>query len=168
MEAFQHVPPALQRPLWRLRVIVMSKQGKNVIGTGSIPSHVVVELTACFAPVPANATERFFYFVSFHIKGHSYHIFLALYVISFSSHLMNSFTFCPTCPVLDGVQKMIAGEGKKDFSLQARVYSILARASKSVSMPQEGTELLMLFRCLLALTTASVLRQPSLSQSIYF
>jgi len=30
-EAFMHVPPALQRPLWRLRVIALSKQGKNVL-----------------------------------------------------------------------------------------------------------------------------------------
>jgi hypothetical protein len=135
----------------------MSKQGKNVIGTGSIPSHAVVEFTACFTPVPANASERFS-FVSFHIKRHSCHIYLAPYVIFFSS-LLNSFTVYPTCPVLDGVQKMIAGEGKKDFSLQARVYSILARASKSVSMPREGTELLTLFRCLHALITPSVLRR---------
>jgi hypothetical protein len=88
--------------------------------------------------------------LSFHIKRHSCHNFLAPYVIP---SLLNSFTFCPTCPVLDGVQKMIAGEGKKDFSLQARVYSILARASKFVSIPQEGTELLMLFRYLHALIT---------------
>lgn len=62
MEAFQHVPGAMQKPLWRLRVIIMSKQGKNV---------------------------------------------------------------------LDGIQKMIAGDGKKDLALQARVYSILARASST-------------------------------------
>jgi hypothetical protein len=55
---------------------------------------------------------------------------------------------------------MIAGEGKKDFSLQARVYSILARASKSVSMPQQGTELLMLFRCFHALIALCILSQP--------
>ena len=30
-EAFQHVPAALQKPLWRLRVIALSKQGKNVL-----------------------------------------------------------------------------------------------------------------------------------------
>lgn len=62
LEAFVHVPPALQKPLWRLRVIVMSKQGKNV---------------------------------------------------------------------LDGIQKMIAGAGKNDLPLQARVYAVLARASAS-------------------------------------
>ena len=62
MEAFQHVPAALQKSLWKLRVIIMSKQGKNV---------------------------------------------------------------------LDGIQKMIAGDGKRDLALQARVYSILARASST-------------------------------------
>lgn len=32
MEAFKHVPIPLQKPLWRLRVSIMSKQGKNVLG----------------------------------------------------------------------------------------------------------------------------------------
>ena len=32
MEAFKHVPVSLQKPLWRLRVGIMSKQGKNVLG----------------------------------------------------------------------------------------------------------------------------------------
>ena len=29
-EAFQSIPPALHKPMWRLRMILMSKQGKDI------------------------------------------------------------------------------------------------------------------------------------------
>jgi hypothetical protein len=65
LEAFEYVPPELQKPLWRWRVVVMSKLGKNV---------------------------------------------------------------------LDGIQKL----KEDDPSLQARVYSILARASPSAAVQLNG------------------------------